>query len=178
MLYFSLYQVPLLPNGRLKAAWVFTTIRISPPSDCKVINPGGFFPFEMWVLYQPGVKGIICSELMACYPSNVIQSTVIWNDPIISVMLGSLPTGLSICYISCQWDWTWICHQMCYLTDTVPGFIEVCQHPDVGVYQFANCDPGYKTEPIVILNHLALNQPCVVATEDASWGAIKALINE
>jgi len=29
-----------------------------------------------------------------------------------------------------------------------------------------------------VLNHLALNQDCVVGTEAASWGAIKSLCGE
>jgi hypothetical protein len=143
-------------------------------SMCEVINPGGFYPFEMWVWLYPSSKGMICAEFMCCYPANIIQSTVTWS-PELSVTLGDLATGLSACFVSCFWDWIWVAHQACYLTDTVPGFIEVCPHPDVGVYQFANCDPGYPTEPILVLNHLALNQPCRVGTENVSWGAIKSL---
>lgn len=141
---------------------------------CEVNNPGGFFPFQMWVWCRPNDLGMICSEFMICYPPNVIQSTVTWS-PEISVMLGDLPSGLSACYIVCQWEWMWVCYQLNYLTDTVPAFIEICPHPDVGTYQFANCEPGYPTETIVVLNHLSLNQPCVIGTEDASWGAIKGL---
>lgn len=141
------------------------------------MNPGGIFPFEMWVWCLPSWNGMICSEFGICYPPNVIQSTVTWNDPIISVMFGDLPSGLSVCYTICQWDWTWICHQTCYLTDTSVGLIELCPHPDVGVYQFANCNPGYPIEPIVRLSHLCLNQFCSIGLEDASWGAIKSMMS-
>jgi hypothetical protein len=142
---------------------------------CEVINPGGFYPFELWIWCLPSDLGQICAEFMICYPPNVITSTVTFNTPIISVTLGDLSTGLSVCYVNCLWDWNWPAHQLIYLTDTTPAFIEICPHPDVGVYQFANCEPGYPTEPILILNHLALNQSCVIGTENVSWGAIKSL---
>jgi hypothetical protein len=147
-------------------------------SICEVINPGGFFPFEMWIWCQaPDPIGMICAEFRICYPANVIQSTVTWNDPIISVSLGDLPSGLSVCFVSCQYGFLWICHQACYVTDTEPAFIEVCAHPDVGVYQFADCSEGYPTIPISLWNNLALNQPCVVGTEESSWGAIKSMMD-
>lgn len=148
-------------------------------SICEVINPGGFFPFEMWIWFQPHlVNGAICEEFRICYPLNVIQSTVTWNDPIISVMLGDLPSGLSVCFLVCQYDFFWLCHQMCYLTDTLPAWIEVCPHPDVGVIQYADCTPGYPVWPNSVWNHLALNQPCVIGTEESSWGAIKGMYND
>jgi hypothetical protein len=163
-------------------AWCCPGIGLFADADrsiCEVISPGGFYPFEMWIWIQPHIdNGTICNEFRICYPPNVIQSTVTWNDPIISVMLGDLPSGLSVCYIICQYDFFWIAHQACYLTDTTPAWIEVCAHPDVGVVQYADCTPGYPVWPSTIWNHLALNQPCVIGTEESSWGAIKSMVSE
>jgi hypothetical protein len=143
-------------------------------SICEVINPGGFLPFTLWIWCSPGLEGQICAEFKIGYPANVIQSTMTTN-PEISVTLGDLATGMSACYVSCQWGWNWPFQQTCYLTDTTPAFITIEAHPEVGVYQFANCLPGYPTEDIFVMNHLALNQPCEIATEETSWGAIKSL---
>ena len=143
----------------------------------------GFYLVEMWVWCMPNPElGTICSEFRVCYPPNVIQSTVTWNDPIISVSLGDLASGLSVCFIMCQWDWYWICHQALWVTDPTMTIIEICPHPDIGVYQFANCEPGYPVECCVALTKLYINygptEPeCMgMATQDASWGAIKSMI--
>ena len=142
----------------------------------------GMYPAEMWVWCISNYElGTICSEFSVCYPANVIQSTVTWNDPIISVSLGDLANGLSVCYVDCQWGWFWIAHQTLWVTDATKTRCEICPHPDVGVYQFANCSPGYPTEPCTKGYDLLVNYPpndpnCTVATESASWGAIKSMI--
>jgi len=141
----------------------------------------GFYPVDMWVWNLPGPLGQICAEFMVSYPPNVITSTITWNDPIISVTLGDLSSGLSVCYISCYWDWNWTAHQLLYVTDPTPTYCEIVPHPEVGVYQFANCEPGYPTEPTTKLTNLFLNYgpgdpECEgTAVEETSWGAIKSL---
>ena len=144
----------------------------------------GFYPVEMWIWCHPNyVLGTICSEFMICYPMNVIQSTTTWNDPIISVSLGDLASGLSVCYITCMWDWFWVAHQMLWVTDPTPTYIYICVHPDIGVIQFANCEPGYPIEPCVAYTNLYLNAAppdpeCMgTAVKDASWGAIKNMMD-
>jgi hypothetical protein len=138
----------------------------------------------MWVWCLPGVYGVICNEFAICYPVNVIQSVVTPNPAIISVTLGDLPSGISVCYIVCQWDWFWCFHQTLYVTDPSQTTVYICAHPDIGVYQIANCEPGYPTAPIDILNPLWINygpeepQCQGVATQHASWGAIKRIVGE
>jgi hypothetical protein len=141
----------------------------------------GFYPVEMWIWCLPNDLGQICAEFAVAYPPNVIQSTVTQNTAIISVTLGDLPSGMSVCYIACQWDWHWNFHQTCYVTDPTPTHIEIIPHPDAGVYQFATCEAGYPTRPCVKLTNLYVNYPldspeCLgTATEEKSWGAIKSL---
>jgi hypothetical protein len=73
-------------------------------------------------------------------------------------------------------------HQLIYVTDPTQTMIYICAHPGVGVYQIANCEPGYPTEPCDILTNFYLNygpeeDVCQgTATEDASWGAIKNMM--
>jgi hypothetical protein len=143
----------------------------------------GFYPVEMWIWALPNaLYGTICAEFRICYPVNVIQSTATRNDPIISVMLGDLASGISVCFIVCQWSWFWICHQLLYVTDPTQTIVYICAHPDVGVFQFANCEPGYPVEPFIKFTSLYLNYAppdpeCMgTATEDASWGAIKSMM--
>lgn len=136
----------------------------------------------MWIWSLPSIRGQIRAEFMICYPANVIQSTVTWNDPIISVSLGDLPSGLSVCFIACQTDWFWIAHQIHYVTDATKNHVEICPHPDIGVYRFANCEPGYPTEPCIRFIDLYINYTeldpecgCLCDTQEASWGTIKGM---
>ncbi|MBN1884095.1 MAG: hypothetical protein JW876_01060 [Candidatus Krumholzibacteriota bacterium] len=143
----------------------------------------GFYPVEMWIWALPGELGSICAEYMIAYPANVIQSTVTFHDPIISVALGNIASGLSVCFTECRYDWYWIAHQLLYVTGPEKTAVRIVAHPDVGVYQFANCTPGYPLEPLVILTNLYINYgfddaECMgTAVEEASWGAIKSMLD-
>lgn len=144
----------------------------------------GFYPVEMWIWCLPSERGMICAEFQVCYPTNVIRSTMTWNEPHIELAIGDLLNGLSVCLQNCKTTWFWIAHQLLYVTDQTQSYASICPHPDVGVYQFANCEPGYPTEQCIKYTNLYLNyeQPdpeCMgTATRDASWGAIKSMIKE
>jgi len=144
------------------------------------VNGTGFYPFTLWIWCWPSVRGQICAEFLVQYPANVITSTVTPNDAIISVTLGDLANGMSVCYVGCELDWNWPFQQAMYCTDPTQTMITIGAHPDVGVYQFANCDSGYPTEPCIAYPSLLLNVlpddcPEIVGTEETSWGAIKSL---
>lgn len=138
----------------------------------------GFYPVEMWIWHLPSDQGMICSEFMLVYPANIIQSVVTTN-PLVSVTLGTLPEGMSVCLTNCAWDWNWTFHQALYVTDPSLTEITVVKHPDpmINYVQNANCNDGYPTEPCTVLTKVLLNQECPpenpVGTEEASWGAIK-----
>ncbi len=145
----------------------------------------GFYAAEMWIMCAPSYLGQMCAEFMICYPANVIQSTVTNNTAIISVTLGSLPAGMSVCYNDCQWAWHWNFHQTLWVTNTDQTYVEICPHPDTGEISFANCEDGFPMEPCIKFTHFYLNRDPVAddlcnpptATEDASWGAIKSMID-
>jgi hypothetical protein len=143
----------------------------------------GFYPVTVWIMCLPSYLGQICAEFMLCNPANVVPSTVTFNTPIISVTLGDLDTGISVCYISCQTDWHWLANRLYYVTDPTVTYIEICPAPGPGAYQFANCEPGFPIEPCIKFTNFYLNaeppmDECMgTATEDASWGAIKSMID-
>jgi hypothetical protein len=145
----------------------------------------GFYPVEMWIWCLPSYLGQICAEFMICYPANVITSTVTKNTAIISVDMGDLGSGWSVCYIECQWNWHWNAHQTLYVSDPTLTTVEICPAPGPGAYQFANCESGFPTEPCIKFTNLYLNRDPVAdelcnpptATEDASWGAIKSMVD-
>lgn len=123
--------------------------------------PGtGFHRLEMWIWCLPGANGQKCAEFRVSYPANIIQSTVTPNDGLISVSLGDLPTGISVCYITCQHDWHWIYHQTLWVTDPTPGYMRTEPHFENGQYQIASCLEGYPEEPLTRLFDLYYNDPC------------------
>lgn len=164
-------QLP--PNG-------YIGLYVDEHATCCVTGVG-FYPVEMWIWCLPSDLGQICAEFMVVYPVGVIQSVVTTN-PLVSVTLGTLPEGMSVCFADCQWDWNWPFHQALYVSDPVtPMEITIAKHPDplITCIQFANCEDGYPTECVVVHTKLLLNQECeevppeCVGTEEASWGAIK-----
>ncbi len=172
----------LLVSGAVNAQGHFMGLYTDDTHSYWCATGVGFYPVEVWILCLPGPLGVICNEFMICYPVNVIQSTVTDNTAIISVTLGSLPAGMSVCYLACQYGWFWMFHQQLWVTNADQTMVYICAHPDVGLYQVADCTPGYPTQPCDLLTNFYINygpeeQVCQgTATEDASWGAIKSMM--
>lgn len=62
----------LASSAAFAQPYMYGMMNLSPDSDnsiCEVWNPGGFYPFEMWVWCWPGVYGMMCSEFSICYPA-------------------------------------------------------------------------------------------------------------
>lgn len=148
------------------------------------IEGTGVYTFEMWIWCLPSSYGLFCAEFRIDYPEAITQSTVTKNTDIISVELGDLASGWSVCFPECILDeWIWPAHQTLYVTDdSTPMEISVVEHPLVGEYYFANCD--FDTEPIRIIASLYINFtkedfPCMVmGVEESSWGAIKSMMSK
>lgn len=141
--------------------------------DCDVMLVGGFMPFDVWVWFFTPELGVQAAEYMATAPAGVIPSVVTTN-PLITASLGDMWSGISVSFGACQNGWVWTQHAACYLTSASMMFLTIGPRPGVGL-QIASCELGFPIYPAVVLNNLALNQDCVVATENASWGAIKSL---
>jgi hypothetical protein len=98
-------------------------------------------------------------------------------NPLISVGLGTLQAGTSVAFYTCQLDWVWTHQVACYLINTSPSVITIIPDPTAvpPEYLFARCDLGDSLFEPTIFSSLYLNQACVIATQNASWGAIKSL---
>lgn len=146
----------------------------------------GFYPVEMWMWCLPSYLGQICVEFGVHYPANVIRSTITGNTALWMIIPGIMCEGDicygSICYIMCQWEWHWVFHQTLFVTDPTPSYCQIIPHPEIGVYQFANCEPGFPVEPCKKLTNLYFNYEWTDpecegwATESATWGSIKTML--
>jgi hypothetical protein len=149
-------------------------------SVCSQMIPAPYMQYTTWIWVLPSDNGMMCAEFKLVQPAwNLSIGTVI--NPGSSVALGAPydAGGVSICFGMCQTSWTWLYQLMQLPTAAgIPAFITIVERPDAGAYQVANCLPKYPLEPLTVLNNLALNQACVIANEDASWGAIKGMYNE
>jgi len=125
-------------------------------SVCYVSNPGGFYPFTVWVWWLPSETGMQAAEFAIQHPGIVIGASVTQN-PAITVALGSLPSGISVAFGACQTGWTWTHYQQCYLTATAVDYVRLVPHPAAGACQIATCEVGYPIAPVTIIQHLALN---------------------
>lgn len=115
-----------------------------------------FTLFEAWVWVLPGDNGMMCAEFMVGRPA-WLASTLTTLNPDYSVFLGEPFTGITLCFETCQEDWTWICkfQLLPYRTD-LSGYLTIEPHPDWGAYDIANCLEGYPLEPVHKLNDLEL----------------------
>jgi len=149
-------------------------------SMCSQDIPAPYVGFATWVWILPSDNGMICAEFKLQAPAWMLATGTTPN-PGNSVILGDPygADGVSFCFSECQYDWVWL-FQINQLP-TVGGLVDyiyIQERPDAGAYQVANCLAGYPIEPLTILNHLALNQPCEYAAENTTWGAIKGMYNE
>jgi len=153
----------------------------APPYNTHCATGVGFWQFDMWIWCLPSPDGQMCAEFRIAYPANSIESTVTQNDAIVSVTLGTLGEGMSVCYIGCQNTWNWCFHQAMFVTTAETTTIDIIGHPDNGGFiLFADCTPGYPLSEAVVLCGMQLNVDpgdpgCATGMADATWGAIKSL---
>ena len=108
------------------------TDQTAPPdyyNTCGVTDVELYSPVEMYIWFLPSDRGQMCAEFMLVYPDNVLQSTLTQNYGICEI-LGTLDTGMRVCYCECKWAWNWMFHQTIYLTDFTPACIKIAKHPD------------------------------------------------
>lgn len=153
----------------------------APAYESHCVTGEGLYTFEMWIWCRPSADGQMCAEFMLSYPANVITSTVTANVAIVSVSLGDLSTGMSVCFKTCQNTWLWCFHQLIYVTNTDVTTIDIMGHPENGGrILFADCREHYPLSEVPPICGMQLNtapEDCFdpTGTEDSSWGAIKSL---
>lgn len=130
-------------------------------SNNEVATPG---TFTAYVFCLPGPDGMICAEFGIDLPAGMTIFGVTEN-PGVSVALGSLAAGMSVCFLDCRTDWVWT-HSFSVMDIAGgPAEIAVVRHQSVGTRIFANCLPGYPLEEVFVSSKICLNQACPPDTD-------------
>ncbi len=117
---------------------------------------GGYTEFTMYVFCGPTDRGLFAAEFSIAYPGNVLSADVTTN-PLISVSLGDLDTGISVAFAECQNDWIWTHRQRLFLTSGDAARVGIEKNEVAGEYQIATCGLGYPLEPVFFSSQLCLN---------------------
>lgn len=97
------------------------------------------------------------------------------HNPDSNLQMGAPETGMVTAFETCWTDWVWSQKIRFYVYEADPMWIYLRAYPGAD-HDAADCN--FNNPQLVhcnILNHLAVNQPCVVGNEESSWGAIKSL---
>ncbi len=143
-------------------------------SVCSVNFAAPFVMFDCWI-FMTSHLGVQAAEYRIVVPTTpTVVAQIPVTNPEITVSLGDPIAGISVSFGTCQTGWVWSQRIPCYLMGAQAGYMMIEAKPGVGL-QIASCETGFPIYSATVLNHLALNNPCEIATEDASWGAIKSL---
>ena len=147
-------------------------------SECSVTVSAPSEIFTVWVWALPSDEGMICAEYAMNIPTYIFITGTVTQPTHTLGLDGCTTQRCSVCFGDCQYDWLWFAQFTMMSMQVIADEIQIISHPDVGFVAAAVCSEGYPIVPLVILNHLAINQPCVIGAESHSWGAIKTLFSE
>ncbi|MCU0638775.1 MAG: Ig-like domain-containing protein [Candidatus Krumholzibacteria bacterium] len=119
--------------------------------------------FTGWVFCLPGGNGMMCAEFMVKVPDGMILFNTTGN-PDISVALGSLTDGMSVCFTECRDDWVWTHNFSVFASTATPAEITIERHPSTQERMIANCLTGYPLEDVLVSSKICVNQPCLPDT--------------
>jgi len=149
---------------------------------CATGTPVYQVTMHIWSLSTP--DSLLCAEFAVSYPATGVIPSTTTPNPLNSVILGDLTTGISICFQGCQYGWQWLFRQTLFVTEPDKKMIQIVEHGGAGVIQVAPCPPGAPEIPATVFTNLYLNAESgtdpecdQTGVQPASWGAIKQMID-
>jgi hypothetical protein len=152
----------------------------APSGQLGVWYTGERTTFYMWIWVLPSTNGMRAAEWMIQLPEedNVALADVTGN-PGLTLYLGTLTSGISAVFETCQTDWAWYFYVEAYLLDDVSSVIKVVEDPTAQppFLGLATCSYPYPLENILPFSYLYMNPASglYIGTKEMSWGAIKSL---
>lgn len=126
---------------------------------CSLDAGSGYTPFSFYIFCLPSENGMMCAEFAVSIPSDIIISNIQENDRV-SVALGNLSDGMSVCFLECQTDWIYTHRVDAVAQSPSPCELLLIGHGKTGEIQFANCDDGFPLEPLFVNPGIGINGPC------------------
>ena len=159
----------------------------APHSICSIYPEPETEVFVMWIWILPSPAGLSAYEFKLKTPTGLgwmqdeygvpVGTGEEWN-PYITIKDGSWTgNGQKGAFPEsyCMTDWTWI-YKRWYITySSTARIFQILPHVDTGHIYIASCEPGHPLYDGTVLTHLYMFQPCVYATQESTWGAIKSM---
>jgi len=153
VLILSLLLIPAFSGARTQPVGKIGLYIDEQHSTNEVETPG---TFNVYVFCLPSSNGMKCAEYSVAFTPGLVAFNVT-SHPDVSIEVGSLTGGMSVCFVDCRGDWVWT-HQFSVLARTGdPAEIVLKRNPLTGGLVFANCFPGSPLENVIISSKICLN---------------------
>ena len=169
--------------GTAHAGWLDLFTATTHDAWCAYPPPAQYVPVYIYMFARPPADGFRATECKITIPDPCAAVVNETYHPNMNLAFGDWATGMSLSFDACMMDpWVQVVSiQLLSLScpwGTDCQIIELSERNDSGFLGFATCGPGFPPEDAGHQFDVYLNcDPCpdIVATEDASWGAIKNL---
>jgi hypothetical protein len=134
--------------------------------------------FQVYLMLEPGVDGVFAAEYMLVIPSNLLVQVQTPSTAISIVKDNPIgPPGVSVGFLTCQTEPLVVYQFQMFPLDALESYIQIVPNGDTGKLIIANCEEPLRPEmPCAVYNYFGYNGPCMVGTEESSWGAIKSMM--
>jgi hypothetical protein len=165
------------------AGWIDLFSASTHDAWCLYPPPVQYVPITIYMIARPPADGFRATECKITIPDPCASITNVTYHPNMNLAFGEWPTGMSLSFSACMLDPWVLCATIQVLSldcawSTDCQVIELSERNDSEFLGFATCGTGFPPEAAGHQFNVYLNcDPCpdIVATEDASWGAIKNL---
>lgn len=168
------------PTGSTGSPYPRTYVGVFADEDrnCSVEIYAPYITFEAWVWVLPNYNGMICADFGVFIPGFTIIISSIVNPETVGILPACTdPQDCSLCFSQCHGEWTWLYRYTVLPFTTQVGMISVGD-PLSGTLAAYDCSPGNPSVKMIVFSNLQINMPCIISSEDQSWGAIKSLYLE
>ena len=143
-----------------------------------------YYLVTMYIWCLPSVNGQMCAEFAIDYTADAgVVKAAVTPSSHVSVALGNLDTGMSVCFTECQTEWHYAFTQALFINTSAKLAFQIIPSPAVKPtpkYQFASCLEDFPLEPCIVFTNLYINyqngidaECSTTPVEAATWGAIK-----
>ena len=149
-------------------------------SGCSFYTPGAYAQFDVYVFIEPGLgEGFVGAEFQLFHPETILDEIGVTINPVFGLTGGVAPTsGIQVYSPNCITEDTWVCTSRFLVFSTEFCWITANARTETGKFVVRTCAGGNPEEPMYypgIMFGFNTNGFCEIATDTATWGAIKSV---